>query len=110
MFTIFFQDGSQGYSGGYRAENGAMGYGNGQGEYFFFIIKYAHHNTCNLTGYGNADGVVSPPGGAAPGNGMGGPPVGQGAGMPAAGPGPQRGGNYNQPSQSQYHPYRRGGV
>lgn len=58
---------------------------------------------CSQIGYGGADGVVSPPGGASAG-----PPAGQGAGMPATGPGPQRGGNYNQPSQSQYHPYRRG--
>lgn len=44
-----------------------------------------------------------PPGGAPSGPGLGATgPTGPG------GPGPQRGGGHSQPSQSQYHPYRRG--
>lgn len=60
-------------------------------------------------GYGNPE-RVPPPGVAPAGNGLGVPGAGAGAAGPG-GPGPQRGGgHHHQPSQSQYHPYRRGGV
>lgn len=84
-------EGNQGYRGGYSQDGSSQGYGAGPG-------------------YGNPEGVPPPSGVGSSGAGQGGPGVGIGAGSSGpGGPGPQRGGSYNQPSQSQgYHPYRRG--
>jgi len=84
-------EGNQGYRGGYAQDGSSQGYGAGPG-------------------YGNPEGVPPPSGVGSSGAGQGGPGVGLGAGTAGpGGPGPQRGGSYNQPSQSQgYHPYRRG--
>ena len=77
----------------------------------FFLVFF-------FLGYGNPEGVPPPssgvgasgaggPGGAGIG-GAGGASGGPGGVGGPMGPGPQRGGSYNQPSQSQgYHPYRR---
>ena len=91
------------------------------------VNRYLKHlsNSCFCLGYGNGPEGVPPPssggpsgtpsgmsGGIGPGgpgglSGSGGSMSGGGPGG-MSGPGPQRGGSYNQPSQSQgYHPYRR---
>lgn len=74
-----------------------------------FRKKKSGNKVFKFVGYGNPE-RVPPPGVAPAGNGLGVPGAGAGAAGPG-GPGPQRGGgHHHQPSQSQYHPYRRGGV
>lgn len=104
---------NQGYRGGYAQDASPQGYGGGQGIHsVLYLLNKFKENIVFISyskGYGNPE-RVPPPGVAPAGNGLGVPGAGAGAAGPG-GPGPQRGGgHHHQPSQSQYHPYRRGGV